>query len=1149
LDKRINPTLKTGFFICFAAGAVFCGHIDTVIIADGGPGPYGLGRYFIDTSTIRVDLAGPVSKDSTSAAPTTSPYIPVYTFINEENALLFSEPLRRGAKLHVRCETYNYGLPRMYSLFEKRFASSRDTVILIRDSLFRAKTNEFAEENLTLSGYKSINISVGSVGSMNLEQALDVSLSGDVAPQTTLSGHLTDQGTTIEGTRELSDFDRIYVALENPRYSLTVGDQYMLWPVAGGIFSGQKKLKGISAGLMQRTADVRRGVLGSTYNVQGFGAICGGKFTVQTIKGKAGLQGPYYLSGVGEQGFIMPVRGTVSITINGRKCAEGDQGEFLVDYELGSLTFTPRVLINEDDIIRVEYEYRLFDYQRTLVGASVETSMPDSSIQVDGGVWYETDDKNRPLENSISQDDRIRMEQSGDSPPLHPSGREILPVDVARESQLRPLYTLDSLGHYVFTAFDPKNPARIAGFYAVWFRETGAGTGAYIADRDTTAAHPELRSIIYRYVGQGRGTATDSAAIPLPQSVTNGEVRVSLRPLSWVSANVDIAGMDNDKNVASSRDDNDNSGSASDVRLTLGRKTETERSLWVSGSHLYITPRFTREVLSTYQGDQQWDDTTGDIRSGRRQTWQTSVGATLLPGVSAELYYGQFRRDNVLHTDRVGGSGLVTLWKDYSLNYQGSLFRHLLGGDRTWRNSLEAAARVLSTDCKVSARDEWREYPVGGNRGEAGAAASVSSDFLSLKESATYLLHKKGTGTVFEAADTGRSVSWDQSISRALLPSWRVEATSHYLNLDVFNVRQTSTMLVTAQSDVSLPDNGFTTHQEYRVNVEKASSYQKIGVYVGPGRGDAVWSDSLRDYIPKANGDYYLQQRELYDSIGDDRARKTRLVVNWSFSPVKKYGARILNDLSWYGSLTCEEHLSLATALPAASWLPGYLSLFSGDGLADTARLRLSDLSYRQNVEWNPDSLPGWNGKLYAEPFAKKFRDYYESGVDWGGSIVWTRGAWNMGVDGAMLSVWRHGFYEYNQYTLADRHGQATEKYDVIRPLTLYVKETAGWGGQTGISSAGGWYYQIVPGVEWRIFDKGSLEVSYTYSFVGLEGIVDPRIAQGFTSGNTHTIKASARADFASHFSIDLSYHGEIGKNYYNATGLHVLSMQVKAYL
>jgi hypothetical protein len=203
-----------------------CASLDTNIVGDGGPGPYPLGRYFIDTSTIGVTLSGPAIKDSAGHTAAESLYVPSYTFVDEANALLFSEPIQKGGVLRVHCTTRDFGMPRLYSLFEKRFAGLHDTVVLVRDSLFRARVEEFAEGNITLSGYKSVNVSVGTAGNMNLEQALDVSLSGDLAPHTTLSGHLTDQGTNIEGTRELSDFDRIYVALDNPRYSIVVGDQY-----------------------------------------------------------------------------------------------------------------------------------------------------------------------------------------------------------------------------------------------------------------------------------------------------------------------------------------------------------------------------------------------------------------------------------------------------------------------------------------------------------------------------------------------------------------------------------------------------------------------------------------------------------------------------------------------------------------------------------------------------------------------------------------------------------------------------------------------------------------------------------------------------------------------------------------------------------
>ncbi len=1127
--------------------------MDTVITADGGPGPYPLGRYFIDTSSIRLFLSGPAVKDSAGRVHYDSLYVPSTTFIDEANALLFSEPLAKGDRLRVRFETFNFGMPRIYTLFDKRFAGVRDTLVMIRDSLFKTKANEFAEENVTLSGYKSFNISVGTGGNMNLEQALDVSLSGEVAPQTVLSGHLTDQGTTLEGTRELSDFDRIYVELDNPRYSLVVGDQYAYWPVSGGIFTGdQKKLTGISAEYRGGAAGGMPGLAGigaSRFSVRAFGAICGGKYTIQTIKGRATLQGPYYLTGEGEQGFIMPIRGSVSITVNGEKRAEGDQADYTVDYELGTITFTPKTLIQDNDIIRVEYQYRLFDYQRTLVGANVSGALPDSSVKVVGGVWYEADDKGRPLDNSISSSDIALMAQSGDTPPQHPSGRAIVPVEVAQESRLQALYTLNPQGHYVFTQYNPNTPTQDTGFYAVWFREVGQGNGSYIVDQDSTGAHPELHSQIYKYVGQGSGSATDSTAVPLPQGFLNGEVKVSLAPHRWVTADVDVAGTDIDKNLASSKDDNDNLGSASNAHILLGRKMLDRPSLWIGGSHLYITPEFTREVVSTYEGGVSWDDTTADMRSGLRQTWQSSAGGTVLPGTWAEVSYGQLRHDNELHTDRVSGDAQATLFKNYSLEYQGSLFRHLLWNNETRRDNLDARLKLWGTDWDFFGRDEWRMYQDSANRGMAGAGATITWSPWALRESAFYQLHRKGEGSELTAQDTGRTISWDQSVARAITPAWKVEASSHYLDADIFNNQQTSAMLVTASSDVAPRSSGFTSHQEYRVNVEKASTYQTTAVYAGPGRGDAVWSDSLHTYIAKQNGDYILQQQQVYDSSGSDRVRKTRLLVNWSYAPEKKRGVGIIRDLSWFGSLSCEEHLSLGHPLGGSSWLPGYVSLFSKQGLADTANLRLSDLSYRQNVDWSPDSLKGVHGKLYGEPFAKKLSDYYESGVDWGGGLDKTFDPWFLGVDGAMLSAWRHGLFDYNEYALADRHAQVTEKYSIVRPLTFYVKENGGWAQQTGIAAAQGWYYRIVPGVQWQVFGKGTVEASYAYSFVGLNNIVDPRVAQGFTSGISHTIDASGHVNFASHFSLDLTYHGELGRNYYNGSGLHVLSMQMKAYL
>jgi hypothetical protein len=212
--------------------------------------------------------------------------------------------------------------------------------------------------------------------------------------------------------------------------------------------------------------------------------------------------------------------------------------------------------------------------------------------------------------------------------------------------------------------------------------------------------------------------------------------------------------------------------------------------------------------------------------------------------------------------------------------------------------------------------------------------------------------------------------------------------------------------------------------------------------------------------------------------------------------------------------------------------------------------LGFSDCSYRQSVEWSPDSLHGYHGKLYVQPGAKKQSTYSETSVEWGGGIDRSFDPWFLSGEGNVLSAWWNN--SSTAYVLADRWLLAEEKCAVIRPLSVYVKETVGWAGQTGQGSTAGdrgWYFRAVPGVEWRLFNNGGAEASYTYSYVTLQNIVDPRLAQGFAAGLTHTIDVSAHVNIATHFSVDLSYHGELGRTYFNTKGLHVFSTQMKAYL
>ncbi len=1128
--------------LMFAAFPLHANQIDTTIIADGGPGPYVLGNSFIDTSSITITFLRNAGNGRNPISDTIDRPVPEYMFVNNINALMFSEPIERGTKMVVRFTVLHTGFPRIYSLFEKRYAAANDTLVMVRDSLLRVPQNRFSEENLTLSGYKSINVSMGTMGNVNLEQSLDVTLSGEIAPHTTLAGHLTDQGTSLEGTREISDLDRIYVELVNPRYTCSVGDQYMYWPVSNGLVQGQKKLKGLSFGYNPN-------LFGTIGTVKVFGAVSAGSFTIQNIKGKGGMQGPYYCTGNGEKAFIMPLRGTVSVSVNGQKLTEGVQQDYTVDYDAGTITFMPKILIKEDDLIKFEYEYKLYDYQRTLVGAHVNEALRDSSVTVDGGLWYESDDKNRPIDLILSPEDIDRMSHANDTvAPMHSSAREVDPKEVAWQTDVYPLYKKDNNGKWAFVKFNKDSANNNAGYFTVWFAEKGSNQGDYSLDQNLMAQYPKLGKI-YSYVGAGNGTASDSTPIPLPQSNAIGEIKTRISPQKWVSAQIDLAGMEHDQNLFSTIGDHRNSGFASDVSFLLGIKNPEKRSLWVSGKNFYVTPKYTREAIDVSEANQRWDDTTSNMRGGLRHSWETQGGLTIVPGLTTEASYGQFRHDNILVTDRIDFDAVFSRQQSLSLRYNGSLFRHLASQDNTRRDDLIFDKKLGRSDLVFNVGDEWRSYETGGNRGDEKSGVAVSFAPLGLKESVSLMLHKKGSDGIVTASDTGRTVVWEQSFNRSINRYWNVDATAKYMDLDVYNLVRQSTFLAAAQSDVSLVEKGFSSHQDYRVTIEQGSSFETVGIYTQPGQGNAVWSDSLGKYVLKPNGDYVLTQKEVYDSTSQQRQRKTRLCVNWSYWPQKKTLSGLFRDLSWYGALLCEENISLDYNQPASSWIPGYRSVFSNEKLQDPS-IVLSDCSYRQNIDWTPDSMKGLHGRVFVEPDVKKQSTYSETGVSWGGSIDKSVDPWFYSVEGTVFNAWWSNVS--TSYDLADRYGVATEKYNIFHPLTVYLKETAGWAGKTGSDASDGdkgWYYRAVPGLQWQISNSGSAEASYTYSYVGLENIVDPRLAQGFSPGLTHSFDVSAHIGFNTHFSFDLTYHGEIGKTYFNANGLHVLSMQMKAYL
>jgi len=1118
-----------------------------VIVGNGTPGPYPLGRLFIDTATIEVSRVD-------------SGFLPPWTFVSKVNGLLFSDPMDSAATLHIRFETDYYGLPKIYSFYEKRYETFSDSIRIRHDSLTAPVVGSAQHDNLVVSGYKTVGVSMGSFGQLNLEQGLDVRIGGEIRPGTELSAHLSDEGTSLEGsTREISDFDMIYVALTDPRFNVVAGDQFIEWPI-DGILQGKKKIKGISASVSPKAA-----------SVSAFGALAGGNFTVQTWRGDGG-QGPYTFTGKGESGFITPIGGTVKVTVNGKTCEEGEDESFVVDYDLGTLTFTARLLISQEDIIRVEYEYKMFDYQRTMAGATAKTAFSDSAFTVTGALWSEIDNKNNPIELLITEKEKKMLRACGDSPPLDTAVTPVDPNDVYDLYATVPLYIKkDTLGTTIFVHKipDPSNPLKNDSLFDVEFSPSDE-CGDYTRD-DSAGLY------VYTYAGPCNGGYSPLATLSAPQRTTSGEVRAEL-DLPLLQAAVDFVGQEYDRNLFSSIDDDDNLASAADISATIGKKSYDSRAFWLGGGWQYWSEMFNGEGLSAFDRKTSWNDYSLDESSASSQTWEATIGATPVANMSADVTYGQKLTHNDLTTDKISFSTRLSPLSHLRLSCNGSYFRHFNtdAGEDTTKNGSghrqEALASLLFArhTATLSMRDEWRVE--GSSAGAGLAEGGFRYEFIPLHLSEEFLLTKYRSGgrRLPESRDTGAAFTWKQSVDCKPLSRWSINGTSAWQSRRSYNIdgdKRASTLLLDLVSRISPSKKGFSSRQQYSATAEKATRYIQVPTYVGEGQGTHKWDSTRNEYVedPQGVGSFIIQQREFYDSTTNSRLRKTKFTLEWELRPPKKEPSQkgFFETLALEGALSLEEHVDATVSNPS-SWLPGYLSLRNlKEEYVAQEKIPWCDLSYSQQILWSPSNNRDFRGRFMITPDYLRIRSYREPAITTELNLELKRKKTTLENNTRLFYLFhddtsRTGPNE--DFYLRDINTTFTQRRTIAGSFELSLAECLGLARQDtpgqrkisrNIDSVG--YGQLTPGISWQIGDIGSVEASYTFSLVTLPSGCDYRIAKGFAQGVSHVISLSGNARIAKNFSINGSYRGEILRNRSSSDSSgrseHLVSLEVQAFL
>lgn len=400
------------------------------------------------------------------------------------------------------------------------------------------------DEGLRVSGSKTVQVSSGSRREMTVDQNLRLSLDGRLTPDVSVRAFLSDDNLPVvpEGnTEELKDIDKVLVEIRGPAWQATLGD--LVVQRRGTAFGDvRRKLQGL---------DVR--ATGGATTVEAVAGAPRGAYRTVQLQGQEANQGPYRLAG-GEGGAnLFLVAGSERVSLDGQSLVRGADRDYVIDYVLGTITFTYRRLITAESLITVEFEQGEGAYSRTVLGAGVEhafaSTLPGVPARLRARVLREADDPARLRTGDLADGDESLLAAAGDD--LERAVASGVTAAAAGQGG----YTLALAGADTIYVFAPGG-----GDWDVVFYHAGTGLGDYRLDSLTSTGRR-----VYVHVGQGQGAYRVGRPLAMPGSHSLATFALSLGDSAGSGIDAEWNASQVDRNLLSELDEDDNGGGAGRV--------------------------------------------------------------------------------------------------------------------------------------------------------------------------------------------------------------------------------------------------------------------------------------------------------------------------------------------------------------------------------------------------------------------------------------------------------------------------------------------------------------------------------------------------------------------------------------------------------
>jgi hypothetical protein len=396
-------------------------------------------------------------------------------------------------------------------------------------------------------------VTFGNRQNIFVNSALNLQLDGQLSEDLWVSASITDQNIPYQpegNTQQIRDFDNVYVKLYNDRFDLTAGDVVLTNPVEEGYFlQYYKNVQGLNLNYKYKLGDSWQAR--SSFS----GSAAKGQFSSALLSPIEGVQGPYRLVGPNGERFIIVMANSERVFIDGELLQRGFDRDYVIDYNLGEITFSNSVVITRFTRIRVDFEYAEQYYSRTNVNVAQE--IWSKNLKLYFNFYQEKDNPNGTLGYQLSETDLEALAALNEGERL---GR-INGVDSVGYLEESVLYAkTDTLinGTLYSILVNSNDPDKAQ--FRVSFTEVGSGNGDYISQSSTANGR------IFRWIepveGQSQGNYAPVRIIPLPNKkqmfVLGGKVKLN----SFETVNQEFALSNQNLNLYARNGENNTVGYA-----------------------------------------------------------------------------------------------------------------------------------------------------------------------------------------------------------------------------------------------------------------------------------------------------------------------------------------------------------------------------------------------------------------------------------------------------------------------------------------------------------------------------------------------------------------------------------------------------------